>query len=574
MESLNAVWLAQVVEGSPVPMLVIDAQHRVVLWNRALELVSQTPAAEVVGTTRSWAPFYVHERPIMADLIVDGCLEDGVGVHYAGKCRPSQTIAGAWEAEDFFPHFAEGGKWLAFTAAPLRDGQGRIVGAIETLQDITVQKTTQQALEREATHDALTGLGNRVLLQRSMEQALAHARREGLLMAVVFMDLDNFKIINDTLGHKVGDEIIREAARRITGSVRASDTVARIGGDEFVVLLYAPDSETAIAEVMQRLIDDISQPIHVDGQALFVGCSIGTALYPRDGEDAATLMMNADAAMYRSKESGRNMFHFFAQEMNDAANERLRLSRDLRFAVERGELVLHYQPQVSLETGQVVGAEALLRWRHPTDGLLPPARFIPLAEDNGLIVPIGRWVMEQACLEAKRWSALTGRELRLSLNLSPRQFRQDALVQEVAHLVELLGGSRVCLELEVTENMVMQDLQQAAEVMHELRALGVRMSMDDFGTGYSSLGYLRSFPFDLIKIDRSFITELGRCQGSEAIVRAIIAMAGQLGLEVIAEGVETPAQGSFLLREGCGMAQGFHFGRPMPAEDFRKALVA
>ncbi|WP_152426648.1 putative bifunctional diguanylate cyclase/phosphodiesterase [Paramagnetospirillum caucaseum] len=564
--------LAEIVDGCPVPLFVIDETHKVTHWNRACEAIIGVPAPEMLGTSDQWRAFYPFARPVMADLVADGNDENAISLLYSGKYHPSALIPGAWEALDHFPHFRAGERWLAFTAAPLKGLDGSNAGAVETLQDVTAQKLYEARLSHQATHDELTGLANRVLLTDRLTHALTHARRDGSLLALVFIDLDHFKVVNDTLGHRVGDELVRAVARRIAASVREGDTVARIGGDEFVVLLCAPESEDVVAEIVTRLIAEVSRPVMVEGHELCVGCSVGIALYPRDGGDSATLLMHADAAMYRAKDSGRSTFHFFTPEMNQRATERLGLERDLRHALDREELRLLFQPQVDLASGRVVGAEALLRWDHPREGLVMPSRFIPVAEETGLIVPIGRWVLEQACRLGHAWAVDAGRSLRISVNLSPRQFRAKGLAREVETILQAHGGGHLCLELELTEGTVMHDPEEAAAILRALKGMGVRLSMDDFGTGYSSLAYLRDFPFDMIKIDRSFVDSLHRGRGGEAIVRAVVGLARSLDLGVIAEGVETEAQKDFLTREGCDEMQGFLFSRPIPAGAFLNLL--
>lgn len=566
--------LHEIIDCCPVPMIVIDADHRITHWNRASTTIIGTRHEDIVGTRDQWKPFYAFERPILADLVLDSSTEDGVSEFYSGKYDKSKLIPGAWEATDFFPHFRSGPRWLYFTAACVHGRDGQVVGAVETLQDITEQRNYQLGLEHQANHDALTGLANRSLLTDRTEQALALARRQNGMVALLFIDLDNFKVVNDSLGHSVGDALIVSLAKRISASVRQGDTVARIGGDEFVALLYAPESEAAVADVMRRLIADVARSVEIDREVLRVSCSIGAALFPRDGEDVSTLMMNADAAMYRAKQSGRNTFSFFTRSLNEKANQRLCLERDLRSALEHDEFVIHYQPQVSLGSGRIIGAEALLRWNHPRLGLLSPADFIPLAEETGLIVPIGNWVMTKACMDAHSWPLDPNRSpLQLSVNLSSRQFQTKPLLEAVERAIIEFGVANITLELELTESILMEDAEGALEIMARLKDLGVLLAMDDFGTGFSSLGYLHKFPFDVLKIDRSFVAGLGLGRGTESIVRAIVALADSLDLAVIAEGVETLEQCTLLAAEGCVLVQGYYYGRPMPDAEFQHVLT-
>jgi diguanylate cyclase (GGDEF)-like protein/PAS domain S-box-containing protein len=574
LENKESGLLAQIVNNSPVATFVIDAQHRILHWNRACEIVTGVRAQEMVGSTQSWKAFYSEERPVMADLIVDGHL-DQIDTYYAEKFRPSPIIEGAWEAEDFFPHFPDGGKWLAFTATAIKDEEnGVIIGAIETLRDTTTEKNYQRQLEQQVNFDSLTGLANRHLLHTRLDQAITQAQREDFILAVLFLDLDNFKQINDTLGHDAGDTVIREFGRRLKASVRDLDTVARIAGDEYVILLYAPQSIGHVTNVVRRLIDHIGHKLSVKEREIYIGSSVGVALFPKDGTDAETLLKNADTAMYLAKQHDKGSFRYYTDDLNRDALQWLELKQELHYALTSGQLELYYQPQYSIREKRITGAEALLRWNHPKRGLLLPDVFIPLAEETGLIIPIGNWVINTAIAEAQQWKEAYGAELRLSVNISARQFRYQELLVLLERVIEQSGFHPLNLELELTESLVMNNPEQANELLMRLKEKEFSLAMDDFGTGYSSLAYLRLFPFDMIKIDQSFIQELGSNQEAEAIVRAMLQLAKALKLRIVAEGVETQEQRQFLEDEGCDEIQGFWFSRPLRAADFLKLLQA
>ncbi|HET7362615.1 MAG TPA: EAL domain-containing protein [Burkholderiales bacterium] len=436
-----------------------------------------------------------------------------------------------------------------------------------------LQRTqAEDALRFVATHDALTGLPNRVMFNQRLEHAIMQAKRHRRQLALLFIDLDRFKVINDTLGHEFGDTLLRDVAQRLMQSLRASDSVARLGGDEFVVLLEEISAPMYVAAVAQKLISTLAQGFALAGKEYHVSASIGVSTYPADGETAAGMLKNADIAMYRAKEQGRNTFQFYAAEQNIHTVERLTLESGLRRALERGQLVLHYQPQVETASGRITGVEALLRWQHPELGLLPPASFIAIAEETGLIVPIGQWVLHAACAMQRTWREAGLAPLRMSINLSPRQFLYDGLARDIEMIVRTSDADAAYLELEITEGMVMQDPERAVAVLRDMRNIGVRIAIDDFGTGHSSLAYLKRFPVDNLKIDRSFIADTPADRGAAAITQAIIAMAHSLELKVIAEGVETEAQYQFLLAQGCDEYQGYFFSKPLPAEQVR-ALV-
>ncbi len=572
LETDGSSLLAQIVNNSPVATFVIDAQHRILHWNRACEMVTGVPAQQLVGTTEAWRAFYPEKRPVMADLIVDGQL-DQISNYYAEKFRPSLIIEGAWEAEDFFPQFPGGGKWLAFVATAIKDEEsGALIGAIETLNDITANKQYERQLEHQANYDALTGLANRHLLLTRLDQAIPQAQREDFLLAVLFLDLDNFKQINDTLGHDAGDEVIREFGRRLKASVRDLDTVARIAGDEYVILLYAPQSVGHVTSVVRRLIDHIGHKLTVQGREIYIGSSVGIALFPKDGEDTQTLLKNADAAMYRAKQHDKGGFRFYTEDLNRDALQWLELKQELHYALTSGQFELYYQPQYSIQDKRITGAEALLRWNHPARGLLLPNMFIPLAEETGLIVPIGNWIINTAISDAQQWKGAYGSALRLSVNISARQFRYEELLEFLERVIAQTGFHPLNLELELTESLVMNNPNKANKLLHRLKEIGFSLAMDDFGTGYSSLAYLRLFPFDMIKIDQSFIRELGTNPEADAIVRAMLQLAKALALRTVAEGVETQEQRQFLEDEGCDEIQGLWFSRPLRAGEFLTLL--
>jgi diguanylate cyclase (GGDEF)-like protein len=436
------------------------------------------------------------------------------------------------------------------------------------------RKRYQIELEHQANYDALTGLPNRNLLHDRLRQAV-YAQRQARAIAVVFMDLDHFKFVNDSLGHSAGDLLLKAMGERLRRVLREADTVGRVGGDEFVLILNDQANEEFIYRAMQRICAKVSEPITIDGKELHVTCSAGISLYPQDGRDVDALLKNADAAMYRAKEHGRSNFQFFTSEMNERVSERLALENALRRAVERNELALHYQQKVSLTTGRIVGAEALVRWVHPEWGLVRPARFIPLAEETGLIVSIGEWVLREACRQTRAWLDAGLEPGAVSVNLSVRQFRQEGLVRTVSRLLAETGLDPSQLEMELTESMVMHNVDAAIAVLQGLKQLGVALSLDDFGAGYSSLAYLKSLPIDTLKIDRSFVRDIGVCAEADdgVIAQAIISLGHALHLKVIAEGVETDAQIGFLRRHGCDEVQGFFYGEAVPPEAHARLLL-
>jgi diguanylate cyclase (GGDEF)-like protein/PAS domain S-box-containing protein len=464
--------------------------------------------------------------------------------------------------------------WNQLYIAPVPDAHGRTTHHISVINDVTELIQYQEQLEYQANYDALTRMPNRNLLRDRLEQALARATRNSGNLAVVFIDLDGFKNVNDGLGHSVGDKLLTVIAERLSQCARSSDTVARHGGDEFVVVLSDPSDENAVMLWMERARVAIAEPIWIDETELYVGCSMGASLFPQDGTDAETLLKKADQAMYRAKDMGRNTYQFYQPEMNTAVGTRLDLERRLRRGLRDKEFLLHYQPQVDLVTGQVVGLEALVRWQDPEAGLVSPAAFIPVAEESGLIAPLGEWVLREACRQNKAWQDAGLPPARVSVNLSARQFHRKNIATLVKTVLEETGLEPQYLELELTESAIMRNAEEAAEMLRELRALGIGLAIDDFGTGYSSLGYLKRFQVDRLKIDRSFVNDIGRSDDDETITSAIITLAHSLQLQVIAEGVETQAQLDFLRTRSCDEMQGYYFSKPVPHDGIPRLLAA
>lgn len=462
--------------------------------------------------------------------------------------------------------------WLSVNAQPASLGLDDAPdGAIVSFRDITTQKQAESSLAYRAHHDSLTGLPNRLLFIDRLQSAINRAWRHGTRVAVFFIDLDNFKVINDSLGHTAGDGVLQAVAPRLQSSLRQSDTVARLGGDEFVALAEELSEPADAATIASKLLKTLAQPLAVSGRETFVSASIGIAYYPADGEDAQTLLSKADAAMYGVKQRGRSTYGFFSPETSGTALEDLELSNALRGAVDREELRLHFQPILDVVSGAVSGVEALVRWQHPDRGLIPPDQFIALAEKSGVIVAIDEWVLKAACLQAREWHE-AGLPLRVSVNLSAVQLRYDGLGQRVRNVLHETGLDPQWLELEITESMTMSDYRRSRQILAELHDIGVSIALDDFGTGYSSLSYLNEFSIDRIKIDRSFVGTIVDEVNDGTVARAIINIAKSLSLQVTAEGVETVTQWSFLEKEGCEEMQGYLFSRPLPARELDTIL--
>ncbi|MBU1224678.1 MAG: EAL domain-containing protein [Gammaproteobacteria bacterium] len=545
---------ATVFENTKEGVMIADAANRVVAVNRAFveitgygadELIGRTP--EVLRSSRQDEAFYRR--------IGEAIKEHG---HWQGELWDRRK-----NGEDY-------PAWLSISV--VKDDGGQVTHHVSVFSDITVLKESEARLDRLAHHDPLTGLPNRLLLNARTEHALARARRNEKQMAVLFLDLDRFKYINDTLGHPAGDLLLQQVAERLRKCVRDEDTISRLGGDEFTVVLEDLDDAGAASTVARKILGALSEKAVLFGREVFVTCSIGISLYPRDGEDIVTLFKNADSALYRAKDQGRDTYQFYTEELTTLAVERLELENDLRHALETGELLVHYQPQVNLRSGRITGMEALARWQHPRRGLLMPADFIPLAEETGLIVPLGEWVLRTACFQAKAWLDAGLSTAPVAVNLSPRQFRQKDLVERIAGIVQESGLPPDQLELEITEGLVMFNVEASVTLMGRLKDLGVRFSIDDFGTGYSSLSYLKRFPIDKIKIHQSFVQNITTDPEDAAISSAIISLTHSMKRKAIAEGVETDAQREFLLSHHCDEIQGHHFSKPAPADEIERLL--
>lgn len=463
-------------------------------------------------------------------------------------------------------------RWIKNTPVPRCDRDGRLIAYDGLVTDITERKLAEENLRHAAYHDSLTGLPNREVFSDRLQQSMVQTRRYSAMLAVMFLDLDRFKEINDTLGHRAGDLLLMNVARRLKGCVWETDTVARCGGDEFLLLFPGIRQARDAAVIARKVHNALAEPHLLKDQELIVTATIGISLSPDDGDDAETLIKFADVAMFKAKSEGGGSYRFYAHSMNAEAHRRLILETHLRKALEREEFVLHYQPQLNLATERIVGIEALLRWRHPLFGLLPPREFIPVAEDTGLIIPIGEWVMEKACAQSRRWQEAGYGPLRVAINLSMRQFHQNDVTRMVSAALEKSGLHAPLLDLELTESVIMRDAVQTIETLRQLKSLGVSLTIDDFGTGYSSLRYLNDLPLNALKLDQSFVAGLSENGGNEAISKTIIALARNMKLRVIAEGVETAEQMERLRGLGCDEVQGYLFGTPLPAEDFGRIM--
>ncbi len=528
---------------------VTDASGNIVSINPAFEAITGYSHEEVLGQNPRVLKSGHHPDSFYKEMW-DTLLSTG---HWRGE------IWNRRKNGDAYP------EWLTISA--VKDGNDETTHYVGVFTDISQIKEAQDQINFLAHHDALTRLPNRALFRERFDHALMHARRENASIALLFLDLDRFKTVNDTLGHPVGDQVLLEVSKRMNQIVRASDTLARLGGDEFVLLLEEQTDAQHAAVVARKLLDLFSRPMIIGEHELVVTASIGITLYPNDGEDSDKLIRHADRAMYDAKQQGRNTYRFFTQALTEGALERLMMENHLRHAVTRNELILHYQPIVNLETRQLQGIEALVRWQHPEQGLIAPGLFIELAEEIGIIGEIGQWVLRAACTQLARWDRDGFKVPRISVNLSVQQIDREGLITMVSEELNSSGLSPERLELEVTESMLIRNPELSRTVLSELRTIGVKFAIDDFGTGYSSLAYLKLLPLDHLKIDQSFVRDIGKDANDEAIVRAIIAMSKSLGLESVAEGVEEAHQARFLQQAGSNLAQGYLYSRPLPADE-------
>ncbi|GAX90652.1 putative bifunctional diguanylate cyclase/phosphodiesterase [Effusibacillus lacus] len=546
--------VADVFESTLEGVMVTDAKGTILLVNPAFSMVTGYSPEEVIGKNPRILNSGKHDAEFYVNMWA--CIHE----------------CGHWRGE-IWNRRKNGEIYLQLvTISAIKDESGKTLYYAAVFSDITERKRYEEQIKYHAYHDSLTGLPNRLLFHDRLSQALVHANRNRQMVAVLFLDLDRFKVINDSLGHAVGDLLLKAVAERLTGCLREGDTLSRLGGDEFTVIIPDIAEEKDAAKVARKIINALFPPFVLDGHEFFVNTSIGISLYPVDGTDIETLIKNADAAMYRAKERGGNHYQFYTPDMNAKAVEKLAMETDLHRAVDREELTVCYQPLVGSFDGRIVGAEALIRWQHPELGPVSPAEFIPLAEETGLITQIGEWVLRTACKQMKEWQEANLSLDRVCVNLSVRQLRQDELVATVVSALQETGLAPNCLELEISESITLHNLEQIIDTLHNLQMLGVRISIDDFGAGYSSLMYLKKFPIDTIKIDQSLVQDVVTNSDDAAIVAAVIALAHTLKLEVVAEGVENEAQFEFLSSCQCDIIQGYFFSKPLSAKKFEELL--
>lgn len=544
---------ARMFEYSEEGIYITDADQRIISVNPAFSKITGYAADQVIG-----------QLPRLFD-------SDRHDATFHRQRMDAIRVSGSWHGE-VWERRKNGEVYLKWTSVcAVKNAQNKTTHYFSIFTDITERKRSEDRINYLAYYDALTGLPNRALMHKLIDQALFEAQRDQLFGALLFIDLNRFKQVNDTLGHEVGDRLLQQVGQRFRGALRNADVVARMGGDEFVAALFSISKREHAGHVAEKLLESLQAPILLDGHELHVSASIGISVFPDDSLDTATLLRFADVAMYRAKQLPQENYAFFSPEMNQTALGRLTIEADLRRALERGELLLHYQPKVNIASGRIIGAEALVRWNHPERGMVPPGEFIPVAEDTGLVVSIGEWVLEEACSQARIWEQDGLAPLKLAVNISARQINAG-LPRYIGALLSRHGLTPAWLELELTESMLMDNTESVISMMDELHAMGIALSLDDFGTGFSSLSYLKRFPIDSLKIDRSFITGTPGDADDCAITGAIVGMAKQLRLKVIAEGVETPEQLAFLKSLDCDEIQGYLFSHPLPADEFLAVL--
>ncbi|GAA6172117.1 hypothetical protein NBRC116592_17870 [Colwellia sp. KU-HH00111] len=556
-QAADELKLAEIVfQESIVPIIIADGNALILRVNPAFTNVTGYSIDEVVGKNPRLLQSGKHDEVFYKNL------------------WSSITEHGSWQGEvwdrrkngEVYP------SWL--TMAAVRDEQLKIAQYICIFDDISAKKVDEDRIFKLAHFDIVSGLHNRASFHEQLELAINYADRQQHNLSLLYLDLDNFKLINDASGHLIGDLLLKHVAQRLKHLIRDEDSIARIGGDEFVILVMGTNNSKNVAGIAEKVLKEIAKPILLGNTEVVVTSSIGISTYPVDGTDADSLLRNADIAMYRAKDSGRNRFQFFTAEMNLQAEDRLLLENDMRKGIAAKEFVLHYQPQVDLASNKIIGCEALVRWQHPTRGLIPPNLFIPIAEESGLIKELGLWVMEEACKQQVQWCELGLPKLKMAINISSRQFLSNNLTKQVEEVIKLTGITPAYLELELTESSIMEHVEENIQVLQYLNNMGVLLSIDDFGTGYSSMAYLKRFPINKLKIDQSFVADLATDTDDAAIVEAINVLGHSLHLTVIAEGVETKAQLDFLNLIGCDQIQGYYFSRPIDAAAFEKVLSA
>lgn len=550
-DAINSVrtQLLSVLQTMPDMIWVKDMNGVYLLCNHTFERLTGMAEAEVVGKT-DFELFDIERARFFQQ-------SDKAAIK-AGECILSD--------EEWVVSQEDGQTILLETRkVPVMDAGGNVVGVLGVARDVTELNVSRQKIHQMAFYDPLTSLPNRSLFNDRLRQMITSAGSRGQRAGLMLIDIDHFKVVNDTMGHPVGDQLLCQAAARLHASVRDYDTVARLGGDEFAILLPDINQGDDLGRIASNILEKFRESFLLDSQEVFISCSVGIALYPADSADANDLVKYADSAMYLAKRSGRNSFRFYSKDLTASAEERMRLESDLRRAIERGELELHYQPKVLLDSGVMVGCEALLRWRHPEMGMIPPVRFIPVAEDTGLIVELGRWVMREACQTAAELNADRRSPHKVAINLSVKQFQSAGLVKSIAQILDETGCRAEWVEIEITESLLLDQKDETLQALSELRGMGFSIAIDDFGTGYSALNYLARFPIDTLKIDRSFINSTDK--RNEELVKAILSIARCLGQSVVAEGVETAEQAAFLVANGCGTAQGFLYSKAVPKAD-------
>ncbi len=547
--------LSNILEHTADMVMVTNTDGVIEYVNHAFEDVTGYSSDEVIGRTPSLLKSDKHDEAIFTDMWE---------TINAGNTYRNIIINRSKDGRLFYEEKV---------ISPLKDEQGRIIHFISTSNDVTARIETDKRLHHMAHHDALTGLPNRQVFIDRFDAAIQQARKHSRLVAIMFIDLDNFKNINDTLGHDIGDELLIQFTRRLKNTLREEDTVSRFGGDEFIILLEDITNLNHISLLARKVLEILNEPFVINGNELFITASIGISNYPDDGTTTSTLLRTADLAMYRAKEQGKNSFQYYAREMGTKLIERMKLESHLRTALERREFVVYYQPQMDIQSRRIIGVEALLRWQHPDMGLITPLHFISLLEETGHIEAVGNWVLETACRQARQWHEQGWEKLDMAINLSSRQFNKQHCINAIQETIEETGVNPHSLELEITESMLMRNTSSTINALQKLSELGIRFAIDDFGTGYSSLSYLRRFPIDTIKIDRSFIHDINTDPDDIAITSAIIVMAKSLSLNVIAEGVETEEQFEFLRQHECDYAQGYLISRPVPAEQMTRLLA-